>query len=71
MSVFIVTKAPVGLEGAAEIVGAFSTASQAEAACTGAGTYTIARVTVDRAYKSGTLLDARLFVVANHREFGA
>ena len=64
MRVFVVLKSPVGLDGAMEIVGSFSSRVRAGDACKGVGTYLIAHVTLDRAYKSGTLLNVELIVVA-------
>jgi hypothetical protein len=66
---FIVTKAPVGLDGACEIVGVFSSKVRARAACVGAGDYLIAEVVPDRAYRSGTLLDVEKLVVMSAKEF--
>ena len=60
----MVLKSPVGLDGTAEIVGGFSSRVRAAEACKGAGTYLIAHVTLDRAYKSGTLLNVERIVVA-------
>jgi hypothetical protein len=65
---FIVTKSPVGLDGAVEIVGAFTDKVLARKACAGAGVYLVAEVTPDRAYRSGTLLDVERIVVVDHRE---
>lgn len=70
MKLYLVTKAPIGLEGSAEIIGAFTTSDKANAACIGAGTYTIATVELDRAYR-GDLYDVRLKVVTAAAEFKA
>ena len=68
MKLWVVIKAPVGLEGTAEIVGAFTTHARAEEACRGAGTYTVAEVDADRAYRAGEMLDVRLVRRLDHRE---
>jgi hypothetical protein len=65
---YIVLKAPVDLEGAAEIVGVFASKTLADAACTGAGTYTVAAVELDRRY-SGDLRDVSVTVALDHRQF--
>jgi hypothetical protein len=62
-AVFVVLKQPVDLEGACEIVGAFTTVERASQACNGAGTYIVARCKIDRIYKQGTLLDVARIVV--------
>ncbi len=68
MRQFVVIKSPVGLDGTAEIVGVFSTRDRARKACVGAGSFLVAEVTVDRAYKSGTLLDVERVVVTTEAE---
>lgn len=68
MKLFVVTKAPVGLEGSAQIVGVFTSEAKADAACTGAGTYTIGALDPDRAYGIGQLLDIKRKVVMAARE---
>lgn len=70
MRLYVVTKSPVGLDGAAEIVGTFTSRVRAGEACKGAGTYLIAHVALDRAYKSGTLLDVESVVVTGAEALG-
>jgi hypothetical protein len=64
--VYVVLKQPIDLDGAVEIVGAFSTVDAAKDACRrGAATYIVARCERDKFYKQGTLLDvSRIVVVA-------
>ena len=57
MKLHLVIKSPVGLDGTVQVIGAFTSAALADAACTGAGTHTIYVVEVDRAYGVGQLLD--------------
>lgn len=57
MTIFVVTKTPVGMDGAVELVGTFSTRQKARDACRGQGTFLIFEPQLDRAYKSGELLD--------------
>ncbi len=52
----VVTKSDVGLD-APYVVGVFTNAAKAEAACTGAGRFVIARCDPNRVYPRGTLLD--------------
>ncbi len=68
MKLFVVIKAPVGLDGTAQIVGVFSEEYLADAACVGSGTYTIAACDPNRAYPVGTLLDAKRKVVIAARQ---
>lgn len=68
MKLFVVTKSPVGLDGAAEMVGGFLDREEARAACRGAGTYTIYGVETGRLYGAGNLLDSEVRVVVDHRE---
>lgn len=62
MRLWIVTKAPVDLGDAYEIVGVFTHPVKADNAVKagGAGTYLIMPVEHDRAYKSGQLLGGKL-----------
>lgn len=68
VKLFVVTKSPVDLEGTTEFVGAFMTMGMVDRACTGAGTYTIAEMEVDRIYR-GDLLDVSVRAVLDHRQF--
>lgn len=68
MKLFVVTKSPVDLEGTAELIGAFYAREAARRACTGAGTYTIAEMELDRVY-SGDLRDVEVKIVLDHRQF--
>lgn len=70
MRVFVVTKSPVDLDGTTEFVGAFYAREAAHRACTGAGTYTIAEMELDRVYRSGDPRDVEVKVVIDHRQFG-
>lgn len=67
MKVFVVTKSPVDLRDTFEFIGGFSTKDRADAACTGAGTYKIAEVDLDRQYK-GDLWNVWLKEVLDHRQ---
>jgi hypothetical protein len=58
----VVTKRPVDLEGAVEIVGVFTTSRAAVSACKGAGTYLLAWVEPDKIY-TGKPLDAELLII--------
>lgn len=62
MKLHIVTKSPVDLDDAYEIVGVFTNKVLADNAVRdgGAGNFLIARVDHDKAYKSGTLRDVRM-----------
>jgi hypothetical protein len=68
VKVFVVTKSPVDLDGTTEFVGAFYAREAAHHACTGAGTYTIAEMELDRVYR-GDLRDVEVKVVLDHRQF--
>jgi hypothetical protein len=58
MRLFVVTKSPIGLDGTAEIIGAFATQANARKACVGAGAYLIAAVELDKPYgRANRLLD--------------
>lgn len=67
MKVHVVTKSPVDLPDTTEFVGAFTTREKADAACIGAGQYTIAEMTLDRLYR-GDLFDVRMKIVLDHRQ---
>lgn len=71
MSLYVVLKSPVGLDGTAEILGVFTSRHRACQSCVGAGSYLIATVQPDRTYRSGTLLDVESVIVADSREFKA
>lgn len=62
---YVVQKSPLGLPGAMELVGAFSSEPLAAGACLGVGTYYITKLEPDRAYKIGTLLDVEVRVVTS------
>jgi|GEM_PF-3604361 len=67
MTLYAVTKSPVDLEGTVEFIGVFSTRARAIAGCTGAGTYTIAHMQLDRIYR-GDLLDVEIHRVVGDLE---
>jgi len=53
-------KAPVGIDGAEEFVGAFWTHEEAKAVCRKGGTFRIARMEIGRVYRSGEMLDVQI-----------
>lgn len=62
--VWVVQKSPVGVD-AQELIGVFTGYERAVDACSGVGTYYVAKLEPDRAYKIGTLLDVEVRVVTS------
>lgn len=58
-----VIKSPVDMDGTVQFVGSFTSRERAEAACVGAGSFTIYSAEINRAYPMGRLLDVAVIDV--------
>lgn len=69
MKIYVVTKAPVGLYGAPEMIGAYGSTSgfNRMISTAGPGTYQVHAMDIDRTYR-GDLRDVSVKLVVDHRE---